>query len=171
VSAPESHARSSAAPRFAGFTVLVVEDHADSRAMLRQMLEALGARVLVAEDGQQALGLMAEDQADLILCDLLMPWMDGFTLIQRLRAVPRWRNARIIALTGLGYESDYQRTWEAGFDGHIVKPVDFETLSEALERYLPRPPRRAAGRPRRSSRPGSRRTPSDVRRSDGGLGG
>ncbi len=127
--------------RFSGMTVLAIEDHADSREMMRQMLEALGIRPLLAEHGQQALAVLVHEQPDLILCDLLMPRMDGFTFIARVRSEPRWRNKRVVALTGLGYESDYQRTWQAGFDGHLVKPIDLEGLTEVLQRYLPQVPR------------------------------
>jgi CheY-like chemotaxis protein len=105
--------------------------------MLRQMLEALGVHVVIAEDGQKALALFADEDPDLILCDLLMPWVDGFMFIQRLRSHPNWKTKRIVAVTGLGYESDYQRTWEAGFDGHLLKPIEIETLIETLHRHLP----------------------------------
>jgi len=128
---------------FEGSTVLVVEDQGDSRDMMRQMLEALGLRVFVAEDGQQALGLLEEEAPDLILCDLLMPRIDGFTLVERLRSDPRRRATPVVAVTGLGYDSDYQRTWVAGFDGHLVKPIDIEIVIETLRRYLPSGARRA----------------------------
>jgi DNA-binding response OmpR family regulator len=80
----------------------------------------------------------------------MLPLVDGFTLVTRLRADPRWRRTPVVAVTGLGYESDYARTWETGFDGHVVKPIDMDTLATVLERYQPRrrqatrrnPPRR-----------------------------
>jgi CheY-like chemotaxis protein len=147
---------------FAGATVLVIEDHADSREMMRQMLEALGVRVVLAADGQQALSLFGAEDPDLIFCDLLMPWVDGYMFIERLRSYPHWKTKRIVAVTGLGYESDYQKTWEAGFDGHLLKPIAIETLIETLSRHLPsrdpasgrraRPAQRSsgpAGRPER----------------------
>lgn len=145
---------------FDGSTVLVVEDQGDSRDMMRQMLEALGLRVFVAEDGRQALGLLEEDP-DLILCDLLMPRIDGFTLVARLRSDPRWRATPVVAVTGLGYDSDYQRTWEAGFDGHLVKPIDIEIVIETLRRHLPSGARRA---PRGSEARASGRTKGRARK-------
>jgi CheY-like chemotaxis protein len=131
-------------------TVLVVEDDPDSLEMLRQMLEALGFRAVLAADGEVALRLFPSVRPDLVLCDLMLPLVDGFTLVTRLRADPRWRRTPVVAVTGLGYESDYARTWETGFDGHVVKPIDMDTLATVLERYQPRrrqatrrnPPRR-----------------------------
>jgi CheY-like chemotaxis protein len=159
---PSEAASGGLSTSFAGATVLVIEDHADSRELMRQMLEALGVRVVLAEDGQQALGLFGTEDPDLIFCDLLMPWVDGFMFIERLRSYPHWKTKRIVAVTGLGFESDYQRTWEAGFDGHLLKPIAIETLIETLSRHLPRrdpangrrndPARRPpgpAGRPKR----------------------
>ncbi len=133
-------------PLFEGSTVLVVEDQGDSLDMMRQMLEALGIRVLAAEDGRQALTLLEEEAPDLILCDLLMPRVDGFTLVERLRSDPHRRATPAIAVSGLGYDSDYQRTWAAGFDGHLVKPIDIDTVIETLRRYLPPGGRRASRR-------------------------
>ncbi len=148
-------------PRFVGRSVLVIEDDAESRAMMRQMLEALGVHVVTAEDAYQALGQLADQAVDLILCDLRMPSMDGFLLIDRLRADPRWSHTPIIAVTALASEADYQRTWEAGFDGHVVKPVDFDAVADVLARYLP-----ASVEEPSEPRPGSRSTrPRATRRS------
>lgn len=135
---PDAATSGSLPASFTGATVLVIEDHADSREMMRQMLEALGVRVVLAADGQQALSLLDDEDPDLIFCDLLMPWVDGFMFIERLRSHPHWKAKRIVAVTGLGYESDYQKTWEAGFDGHLLKPIEIETLIETLSRHLPR---------------------------------
>jgi CheY-like chemotaxis protein len=135
-------------PRFAHCTVLVVEDDPDGRAMMGQMLEALGARVVLAEDASGALGALADEAPDLILCDLRLAELDGFELIRRLREDPRLSGKPIVAVTALGSASDYQQTWDAGFDGHFVKPVDFDTVAEILGRYLPdRPVPRRPGPP------------------------
>jgi two-component system, cell cycle response regulator len=123
-------------PRFAGRTVLVVEDELDSREMMSQMLEALGVHVVLAEDACRALEAVTREVPDLILCDLRMATLDGFGLIRRLREDPRLSGKPIVAVTALGSASDYQRTWEAGFDGHFVKPVDFDAVAELLGRYL-----------------------------------
>src|SRR5262245_55300756 len=131
-------------------TVLVVEDDPDSLEMLRRMLEALGVRAILAEDGEVALRLLSGVPVDLVLCDLMLPGVDGFRFVTRLRDDPHWQRTPIVAVTGLGYDADYQRTWETGFDAHIVKPIDMDTLTHVLNRYLPAS-RRAArrNRPRR----------------------
>jgi CheY-like chemotaxis protein len=117
-----------------GATVLVVDDHEDSRNVLRQMVEWFGARVHTARNGHGALAWLDKQTPDLLLLDLRMPGMDGFTVFQRLRADPRFSKLRAIAVTALGSDDDVMRTWEAGFDGHLVKPIDFETLALALNR-------------------------------------
>jgi CheY-like chemotaxis protein len=123
--------------RFAGRTVLVVEDDPDSRAMMAQMLEAFGARVVLAESASAALGALAHQTPDLILCDLRLAERDDFGLIRRLREEPRLSGKPVVAVTARGSAADYQQTWEAGIDGHFVKPVDFDTVAEILGRYLP----------------------------------
>ena len=116
-----------------GLTILVVDDDADARAVLRQMVKWFGATVHAARDGFEALEWLATHKADLILLDLRMPGLDGLTVLAHLRAQPEFRS-RAIAVTALGSDADMLRTWEAGFDGHLVKPVDLETLMAALKR-------------------------------------
>jgi CheY-like chemotaxis protein len=132
----------------AGIRVLIVEDHADSREALRQMLDWLGATVWPAGSGAEALTIAALESPDLVLCDLRLPGMDGFALLARLRALPAARPIRVVAVSGCGREDDIKRTQEAGFDGHLVKPLDFELLVRVVERGLgPRPRRRRAAGP------------------------
>ena len=124
-------------PRFAGRTILVVEDDPDSRVMMRQMLEALGARVVLAESATAALRALTGETPDLVLCDLRLAELDDFGLIRRLREEPQLSKKPVVAVTARGSAADYQQTWEAGFDGHFVKPIDFDTAAEILGRYLP----------------------------------
>jgi two-component system, OmpR family, phosphate regulon response regulator PhoB len=112
---------------------LLIEDHADSREMLRQMLEAIGARAIVAEDGRDALRQLTATTPDVILCDLLMPELDGFGFIRELRTRPEWRGVPVLAVTALGSDTDYRRTWEAGFDGHLTKPIQASQLEAVIE--------------------------------------
>ena len=141
-------------PRFTGRTVLVVEDDPDHRGMMAQMLEALGARVLLAASASGARDAGEGAAPDLILCDLRLDGTDGFGLLRRLREDPRLSGKPVVAVTALGEDADYQRTWEAGFDGHFVKPVDFDTVAEILGRYLtdsPPVPARPAAPDRRAA--------------------
>jgi CheY-like chemotaxis protein len=125
-----------------GVTVLIVEDHPDSRDILRQVVESFGASAAVAADGHQALRVISSMKPDLILCDLRMPVIDGFGFIDRLRHDPNLSRTAVLAVTALGSEADIRRTWEAGFDGHVVKPIDYETIAAQLERILWAHPRR-----------------------------
>jgi CheY-like chemotaxis protein len=119
-----------------GVRVLVVEDDHDSRDVLRRIVEAFGATVRTAESGHQGLLRACVDKPDLILCDLRMPGMDGYAFMGRLRANPALARVAVIAVTALGNDRDFQRTWEAGFDGHLVKPIDCDVIAAQLARVL-----------------------------------
>jgi CheY-like chemotaxis protein len=119
-----------------GVSVLIVEDDPDSRDMMQQVVESFGASVAVAADGRAALRIAAWMRPDLILCDLRMPVIDGFGFIDRLRHDANLSRTAVLAVTALGSEADIRRTWEAGFDGHLVKPVDYGTIAAQLERIF-----------------------------------
>jgi len=147
---PPQPASKPALPRLGNLTVLVIEDHTDSRDLLRQMIEAMGGVFLGAGHGFEALDILRDHRPHVILCDLLMPEMDGFRFIQRLRANVEWRDIPIVAVTALGTDPDYRRTWEAGFDGHLTKPVDAMQLAaviRAVWQARRRPPRSHDGTP------------------------
>src|SRR5437867_4239948 len=102
---PASKRRPRAAgPPLAGLSILVVEDHPDSRQVPEQLLQGDGARVCLAEHGQEALDILERERPDVILLDLLMPVMDGFALITHLRQDPRWARLPVVAVTALGGE-------------------------------------------------------------------
>jgi CheY-like chemotaxis protein len=119
-----------------GVNVLIVEDHADSSDMLRQIVEWFGASVAIAADGREALATAGWLRPDLILCDLRMPVIDGFGFIDRLRHDPALSRTAVLAVTALGSDVDARRTREAGFDGHLVKPIDYETIAAQLARLF-----------------------------------
>jgi CheY-like chemotaxis protein len=99
------------------------------------MVEALGARAILAEDGRAALALVPTASPDLIFCDLLMPRMDGFTFFKRVRAIGLRREPPpVVAVSVLGSLADVQRTWAAGFSGHLVKPIDFDRIRDWVAR-------------------------------------
>jgi CheY-like chemotaxis protein len=116
--------------------VLIVDDNGDARDLLRTMLHSFGASVLMAVDGEEALTVCNEQKPDLILCDLLMPVMDGITFVQRLQHNPKLARIPVIAVTALGEPDDFMRTWAEGFNAHLVKPIGFETLATQLGRTL-----------------------------------
>jgi CheY-like chemotaxis protein len=122
-----------------GHKVLVVDDNQDSAAMLADVLEAMGHTTRVAHDGPHALRIAAEFDPELALLDIGLPVMDGYELAQHLRDRPGGRPLRLIAVTGYGQEADKQRTREASFDAHMVKPVSIDHLQGAIRRLFPPP--------------------------------
>ncbi len=122
------------APAQAGHRVLVVDDNEDAAELLAYALETLGHQTRTAYDGPSALEVAAEFVPDIAVLDIGLPVMDGYELARRLReAAPA--PLRLIALTGYGSPSDRERTAEAGFDAHMVKPIDLASLESTLARY------------------------------------
>jgi CheY-like chemotaxis protein len=122
--------------RLDGLTIMVVEDHADSRELLRQVLEPLTTRVLLAENGYEALAILRTDPRppDVILCDLLMPAMDGLNFARRLQQEPEWQSIPIVAVTALGQLADYIMTWTHGFQAHLTKPIEPALLVDVVRK-------------------------------------
>jgi PAS domain S-box-containing protein len=106
-----------------GFRVLVVDDNADAAESLATLLQRAGHQVSVAHDGPTALALAARERPRVVLLDIGMPGMDGYEVCREMRRTGLG-DALIVALTGFGQEEDRQRSREAGFDGHQVKPGD-----------------------------------------------
>ncbi len=117
--------------------VLIVEDYADTRTMMKFLLQRFGYDVIEAADGQEAVERAKENQPDLILMDLSLPVMDGLTATQIIRKVEGYSKIPIIAVTAYG-NSYYRRAIEAGCDDLINKPLDFDKLEPILEQYLAR---------------------------------
>lgn len=113
-------------------SILVVDDNADAASSLAMLLKMLGAVVFIANDGPSALAQMEEVRPDVVLLDLGLPGMDGLEVARTIRANPGYRRVVLIALTGWGLEEDRLRTKEAGFDHHLVKPVDLPILRSIL---------------------------------------
>lgn len=112
--------------------LLVVDDNVDVADSLSILLESMGHDVTVAYDGYQALDKIVESPCDAVFLDIGLPGIDGFETARRLRATPAGAAVTLIALTGWGGEVDRNRSLEAGFDHHLVKPVDPDTLEEIL---------------------------------------
>ena len=112
--------------------VLVVDDNVDAAAMLDMLLRSLGHETRVAHDGIAALRVAGEFRPDIVLLDIGMPGLDGYEVARRLRSLAKDRRLRIVAVTGWGQEADRLLSREAGFDLHLVKPVDATDLAQAL---------------------------------------
>ena len=121
-------AHRAAAPR----RVLLIEDNADAREMLRQALEIAGHQVHAAPDGESGVAAAAQHDPDIALIDIGLPDMDGYEVARRLRSATAHARIRMVALTGYGQPGDEQRAREAGFDAHLTKPVPPERLQEMI---------------------------------------
>jgi CheY-like chemotaxis protein len=112
--------------------VLVVDDNKDAADLLSKLLMRLGAEVSVVNDGPSGLDLMRVVRPSAIFLDLGMPEMDGFEVARRVRRDPQMTGVTLIAVTGWGQEETRRRSLEAGFDQHLVKPVDFNALKTVM---------------------------------------
>jgi CheY-like chemotaxis protein len=120
--------------------VLVVDDNADAATTLDALLKSLGHETSVARGGVEALRLAVEFRPDIVLLDIGMPDIDGYEVARRLRNLND-RPFRIVAVTGWGQEPDRQKSREAGFDAHLVKPVSANQLVQILgEKIAATPP-------------------------------
>ena len=109
-----------------------MDDNADAAESIAMLLGLQGHETRVALSGREALEAVEVFRPDVALLDLGLPTLDGYELAARLRAMPQLPGLRLVALTGYGRSEDRQRTRAAGFDEHLVKPVDLPALMRAL---------------------------------------
>jgi CheY-like chemotaxis protein len=128
---PQAAAQPARAPANAS-RVLIVDDNEDAADMLAHVLAARGHETRVAHDGVEALRACADFSPQAAFLDLGLPVMDGYELASRLRELPGLQDIRLIAVTGYGQESDRRRTRAAGFQHHLVKPVDISAIEALL---------------------------------------
>jgi two-component system cell cycle response regulator DivK len=118
--------------------VLLVEDNRDNFELVRFLLERAGYEVLAGYDGQEGLILAKRELPDLILMDLSLPGIDGWTACRELKADPATSEIPLLALTAHTLPGDRKRAMDSGFDGYISKPIDVarfgETISKSLEK-------------------------------------
>jgi signal transduction histidine kinase len=124
-------------------TVLLIEDNDDGREMMATMLGSFGYPVLQAGDGIEGVRMACAHQPAVALVDIGLPGIDGYEVARRLRQEPATRGIRLIALTGYGLAEDQRRVLEAGFDLHLVKPVELNALLDRLADPALRPPAHA----------------------------
>ena len=119
-------------------TILYVEDNADNRTLVRRILLSQDYSLLEAVNASDALNILKNERPDLILMDINMPDMDGYTLTAKIRSMPGFERVPILALTANVMRGDKEKTLEAGCDGYIQKPLDIDQLIREVERFLSR---------------------------------
>ncbi len=127
---PESVASPAAGRAVRGLRILVADDSVDSALTLTALLSAAGHDVQAVHDGFAALQRAAEFRPQVLVLDIGMPGLNGYDTCRRIRAEPWGRHAVIVAVTGWGSDEDRRRSREAGFDAHLVKPVDYAELQK-----------------------------------------
>jgi CheY-like chemotaxis protein len=128
-------ARASGALEARRLRILIVDDNHDGADSLAALLALAGHEAHVAHGGEEALARAAELRPDAILLDIGLPDLNGYDVCRRLRAMAWTSPVAIVALTGWGQDDDRQRSKEAGFDGHLVKPVVLDELVALLREY------------------------------------
>ncbi|NEX62575.1 hybrid sensor histidine kinase/response regulator [Noviherbaspirillum galbum] len=138
---PARAADHDATPRPAGsLRILLVDDNVDATQMLSMLLQAAGHQVVVEHDAGGALRRLQQERPDALLLDIGLPDMDGYALAGRVRALPGMGHVMLVALTGYGQNQDRQRSADAGFDHHLVKPANMEQLAGILNKAGKVPP-------------------------------
>jgi two-component system cell cycle response regulator DivK len=116
--------------------ILVVEDQADNRQILRDLLGNAGYELMEAENGEQALSAVAAQRPDLILMDIQLPIMDGYEATRRIKADPALKAIPIIVVTSYALSGDESKAREAGCDAYVTKPFSPRQLLATIRDYL-----------------------------------
>lgn len=119
-------------------TILYVEDNSDNRTLIRRVLEAESYSVVDAINAGQAIEKLEKSKIDLILMDINMPDMDGYTLTTKIKGIEKFSAIPIVAVTANVMRGDREKSLEAGCDGYIQKPIDIDTLAQQIERFMTR---------------------------------
>jgi CheY-like chemotaxis protein len=118
--------------------ILVVDDNEDSAVLLARLLALAGHQTATAHDGLKAVELVATYQPDMVLLDIGLPKMNGYDVCRTIRQQTARAAPLMVALTGWGQDEDRRRSLEAGFDVHLVKPVNYDSLKQLIETLPPR---------------------------------
>jgi CheY-like chemotaxis protein len=136
-STPQADERLAQRERLRGARVLLVEDNAINQELAVELLSGAGIAVSVADNGEQALAMLAAEPFDLVLMDCQLPVMDGYEATRALRRDSRWRELPVIAMTANAMFGDREKALAAGMDDHVPKPVDVDRLFATLLRWMP----------------------------------
>jgi CheY-like chemotaxis protein len=117
--------------------ILVVDDNHDAAESLAQLLALLGHEMRTAYDGLEAVEVAAAFQPEVVLLDIGLPKLNGYEAARRIRVLPGGERILLVALTGWGQAEDRRKSSEAGFDSHLVKPVELRVLTKLLAKSRP----------------------------------
>lgn len=120
--------------------ILLVEDNPMNRRVVEFLLKAEGYTVIEASDGQEALEMLKTMVPDLVLMDLQLPGLDGFSATRSIKSNPATKDVPVVALTAYAMSGDAERARNAGCDGYITKPIDPDEFPGLVARYLKPPP-------------------------------
>lgn len=116
--------------------ILHIEDNFDNRILVRRLLQSASYNVLEAENARQAIESLYKYRPDLILMDINLPGVDGYTLTSKLKSVASIRSIPIVAITANAMRGDREKSLLAGCDGHIEKPIEIDTFLDLIHFYL-----------------------------------
>jgi two-component system cell cycle response regulator DivK len=119
--------------------ILIIEDNAANLELAQYLLEHSGHRVLVARDGQEGVEVARRERPDLIICDLQMPVLDGFGVLEQLKRDAHCAAIPIVAVTAFSMSGDERKVRKAGFDGYLSKPIEPEAFVGQIEAFLTSP--------------------------------
>jgi len=116
--------------------VLIAEDNSVNRELLRELLENRGYAVVEACDGLEALKMVEAAPPDILLLDIGMPLLDGYGVVLKLRADPRFSTLPVLAITAYAMQGDREKILQSGFDGYLSKPINAAALTQEIDRLL-----------------------------------
>lgn len=116
--------------------VLVVDDNPISRELIHEVLENSDRKVVEADNGEEALKMIASEKPDIVLLDIQLPVFDGYEVLKRVRSDPGMVNLPVIALTAYAMQQDREKALAAGFDDYITKPIDAASLRTRIKNIL-----------------------------------
>lgn len=119
-------------------TILYIEDNPDNRLLVKRVLLSEDYRLMEATNAVEALRVLENAHPDVILMDINMPDMDGYTLTAKIKSIPGFERTPIVAVTANVMRGDKEKTLEAGCDGYIQKPIDVDQLTSEIERFMMR---------------------------------
>lgn len=117
-------------------TILVVDDVSDNRILMSLSLQDMGYRVLTACDGEEAVAIAQRARPDLILMDIAMPQLDGLGATRRIRERAELQHVPVVAITAFDTSGFRRAAFDAGFDGYLTKPIDFERMRTLIDRLI-----------------------------------